>query len=689
MSIEKHRVIFQPMGVRAELEDGMSLRTAARAAGVAIDSICGERATCGKCKVIIREGEFPKEGMTSQRAHLSPPGSAEAAYLEKRRKGLAAGGEDPEAFRLSCQARVCGDVVVVVPPGSQAVRQVVRKAARERRIDIFPLFRKIYIELEPSTLADPGADWERVRSQLLAADPVTRGPRDLPLDSDGLIIALPALRALPWILRKGDWRLTATIRAGREVVRVEPGYAGDLLGLAVDIGTTTLAAHLSDLQTGELLATADAMNPQIGFGEDIMARMSFANETPGGAEKLQAAILDSLNKLARKVSRQAGRKATEIVDVVIVGNTVMHHFFLGIETESLGRAPYVPALRSSLDIRARAAGLKAVNEGAYLHLPPVVASFIGPDHMGVLLAEAPHEQDETWLIVDVGTNAELVLGNRQRLVCTSTPTGPAFEGAHIEYGMRAAQGAIEQVHIDPKTLIPRVKVIGSDLWSDEPGAPPARGICGTGIIDAVAELYRVGLLKSDGGFDLEKESPNLFVDEDSVSYILTEASRQTIGRDIPITQEDIRQVQLAKAPLYVAAQYLLREFGLERPDRILLAGGFGTHIDPEKAMLLGMIPDCPLDRVHAVGNAAGDGARLALLSRVKRADAEALLARIERIELPAQPGFQDQFTLALHIPHMVDLYPSLEGLAPPRGIDPMVARLFGDSVPGIDDVSRI
>lgn len=689
MSGQKHRVIFQPMGVRAELEDGMSLRTAAREAGVAIDSICGERATCGKCKVIVREGEFPKEGMTSHRTHLSPPGSAEVAYLEKRRKGLAAGGEDPDVFRLSCQARVCGDVVVAVPPGSQAVRQVVRKAARERRIDIFPLYRKIYIELAPSTLADPGDDWERVRSQLLAADAVTRGPRDLPLDPDGLSIVLPALRALPRILRQGDWRLTATIRGGCEVVRVEPGYAGDLLGLAVDIGTTTLAAHLSDLQTGELLATADEMNPQIGFGEDIMARMSFANETPGGAEKLRAAILESLNKLARQVARQAGRKASEIVDVVIVGNTVMHHFFLGIETKSLGRAPYVPALRTSLDIRAREAGLTAINEGGYLHLPPVVASFIGPDHMGVLLAEAPHEQDETWLIVDVGTNAELVLGNRQRLVCTSTPTGPAFEGAHIEYGMRAAQGAIERVHIDPETLIPRVKVIGSDLWSDEPGAPPASGICGTGIIEAVAELYRVGLLKSDGGFDLEKESPNLFVDGQSASYILTESSRQTIGRAIPITQEDIRQVQLAKAPLYVAAQYLLRAFGLERPDRILLAGGFGTHIDPEKAMLLGMIPDCPLNRVHAVGNAAGDGARLALLSRVKREEAEALLERIERIELPAQPGFQDQFTLALHIPHMVDLYPSLEGLAPPRRIDPMVARLFGDSVPGIGDISRV
>ncbi len=685
MADRKHRVIFQPMGVRAEIEAGVSLRSAARAAGVAIDSICGERATCGKCKVIVREGDFPGDGVISRRAHLSPPDRAEADYLARRRKGLAAGGEDPGAFRLSCQAVVCGDVAVDVPPASQAVRQIVRKAARDRRIEIDPLYRKIYIELEPSTLADPGADWERVKTRLLAVDPVTRGPRDLPLDREGLVIDLPALRALPRVLRDGDWRLTATIRAGREVVRVESGFAGDLLGLAVDIGTTTIVAHLNDLHTGELLATADRMNPQIGFGEDIMARMSYANETPGGPEKLRAALLEALNKLARQAARRAGKKAAGIVDVVIVGNTVMHHFFLGIETESLGRAPYVPALRSSLDIRARDAGLEAVSEGAYIYLPPVVASFVGPDHMGVLLAEAPHEQDETWLIVDVGTNAELVLGNRERLVCTSTPTGPAFEGAHIEYGMRAAEGAIERVQIDPVTLVPRVRVIGSELWSDEPGAPPARGICGTGIIDAVAELYRVGLVRPDGGFDLQKTSPNLVVDGESVSYILTDNSHQTIGRAIPITQEDIRQIQLAKAPLYVAARYLLQAFGRQRPDRILLAGGFGTRIDPEKAMLLGMIPDCPLEQVHAVGNAAGDGARLALLSRLKREEAAALLSRIERIELPAQPGFQDQFTLALYIPHMADPFPSLDGLAPPRGIDPMAARLFGDAVPKIGD----
>lgn len=684
MSAQKHRVIFQPMGVRAEVPHGRTLRAVAREAGVAIDSICGEKATCGKCKVVLQRGNFSKEGIRSLDGHLSAPGADEQAYWDRRYRGLVAQGEDPTAYRLSCQARVLGDLVVMVPKRSQSVKQVVRKAAKQRSIEIRPIQRKIYVELEPATLADPLADWERVKGQLAEADALTRGPNDLLLDMERLTIDLPALRSLQRIVRQGDWRITVTVQAGREVVRVEPGFSDTLVGLAIDIGTTTIVAHLCDLDSGDLLETADLMNPQIGFGEDIMSRMTYAAEEKGGVEKLHQAVVNSLNQLARQVARKAGMKASEIVELVIVGNTVMHHFLLGLDTLHLGRAPYVPALHSGLDVRARDVGLEAVNPGAVIHLLPITASFVGADNMGVLLAEAPHEQDEVWLIVDVGTNAELVLGNRERLVCTSTPTGPAFEGAHIEYGMRAADGAIERVQIDPQTRVPRVKVVGSDLWSDEPGHPPARGICGSGIIEAVAELYRVGLVKPDGQFDLSLSSPNLVIDGGQVAYILTQSSVQTIGRPIPITQEDVRQIQLAKAPLYVAAKYLLHAFGRERPDRILLAGGFGSHIDPEKAMLLGLLPDCPLERVHAVGNSAGDGARIALLNRDKRREALELLGRLERIELPARPGFQDQFTLALHLPHMVDAFPSLEGLAPRRDIDPMANRLFGDRIPTLD-----
>ena len=688
-----HKVVFQPMGVRAEVEPGTTLRTCARQFGVAIDSICGERSTCGKCKVIVQRGEFAMEGITSRLEHLSTPNGDEQAYWEKRRKGIAAQGEDPDAYRLSCQAQILGDLVVMVPEGSRAVQQVVRKSATQRPVQVRPTLRKLYVELEEAGLQDPRADLERVVAALMQVEPLTRGPHDLPLEK--LTIDLPALGALQRAVRAGDWRLTATVRAGRELVRVEPGYAESLVGMAVDIGTTSIVAHLCDLRSGALLASEAMMNPQVGYGEDIMSRMAFAAEQPRGLETLKQAVLGALNKLARRVARAAGMQASEIIELVVVGNTTMHHLFLGLETTALGRAPYVPTLYDALDLRARDLGLTAVNAGAYVHLLPITASFVGADNIAVLLAEAPHDQDEHWLILDVGTNAELVLGNRERLICTSTPTGPAFEGAHVEYGMRAAEGAIERVEIDPETLTPRFRVVGSEVWSDadDAQAPPARGICGTGIIEAVAELYRVELIRPDGKFAGDFPSPNLQQGEDGVFYVLAEAGQTTLGREIPITQEDVRQIQLAKAPLYVAAHYLLRAFDLERPDRVLIAGGFGSRIDPEKAMLLGMIPDCPLDKVHAVGNSAGDGALIALVNRDKRLEAVELSRRIQRIELPAQPGFQDQFILALHLPHMTDPYPHLEGLAPPRQQlvladrrgNRIAERLFGERAPGIGE----
>jgi uncharacterized 2Fe-2S/4Fe-4S cluster protein (DUF4445 family) len=674
----EHRVIFQPMGVRTAVQDGDSLRAAARAAGVGIDSICGERATCGKCKVMVQVGSFPRDGITSALDHLSPPGAAEEAYWDKRRAGIAAQGQDASAYRLSCQAVVCGDLIVNVPENSRAIQQIVRKSATERVVELRPTLRKIYVTLEESTLDAPRADWDRLKDALIATDPLTRRPGDAPLDSATLSIDLYALRRLGQAIRGGDWSVTATIREGREVIRVEPGFSETLVGLAVDVGSTTVVGHLCDLQTGAILATEDMMNPQVSFGEDIMSRMSYVNDREGGLEDLNKAILGALNKLARGAARQAGLKATDISDLVIVGNTTMHHLLLGIDTQPLSQAPYTPALHEALDIRARDMGLTAVAEGAYVHLLPIVASFVGADHMAAILAEAPHEQDEVWLLVDVGTNAELVLGNRHKLICTSTPTGPAFEGAHVEYGMRAAEGAIERIEIDPDTLEPHFKLIGWPDWL--PGGddtPKARGICGSGIIDGVAELFRAGLCGPDGRLR-DVPSPNLRRGEEGkpTEYVIAWEHETTIGRDIVITQDDVRQIQLAKAPLYVAAHYLLDAFGLERPDRILLAGGFGSHIDPAKAMLLGMLPDCPLDRVHGVGNSAGDGARIALLNHDKRQEARDILQRIQRIELPIQPDFQDRFMAALYFPHMTDPFPNLAGFAPSREKSDMAERLF-------------
>jgi len=675
----ERRVIFQPMGIRTSVQDGELLRAAARVAGVSIDSICAERATCGKCKVIVQRGDFPKDGLTSALDHLSPPNAAEEAYWQKRRAGLTAQGEDPDAFRLSCQAAVCGDLIVMVPENSRAVQQIVRKAATERVIELRPILRKIYVELTEATLDAPRADWNRLKDALIAADPLTRRPSDDALDPATMIVDLPVLRTLGKTIRDGEWKVTATIRDGREVIRVESGFAETLVGLAVDVGTTTIVGHLCDLQSGAVLATEDAMNPQVSFGEDIMSRMSYVNDREGGLKEMHDGVIGALNKLARGAARQVGLKATEIADLVIVGNTTMHHMLLGIDTGPLSMAPYTPVLHDPLDIKARDMGLTAVADGAYVHLLPIVASFVGADHMAAILAEAPQEQDENWLLVDVGTNAELSLGNRHRLICTSTPTGPAFEGAHVEYGMRAADGAIERIEIDPATLTPSFKVIGHPDWLPASGddAPRARGICGSGIIDGVAELFRAGIAGPDGRLR-DVNSPFIIRSESGqpIGFVIAREFETTIGREIAITQDDVRQIQLAKAPLYVAAQYLLEALGLEKPDRILLAGGFGTHIDPAKAMLLGMLPDCPLDRVHAVGNSAGDGARIALLNRDKRTDAADILNHIQRIELPIQPGFQDRFMAALYFPHMTDPYPSLAGYAPAREASDVAERLF-------------
>jgi uncharacterized 2Fe-2S/4Fe-4S cluster protein (DUF4445 family) len=685
MASDTHKVIFQPMGVRAQVEDGTTLRTAARAAGVGIDSICGEKSTCGKCKIIVQRGDFARDGIQSSLDHLSAEGEVERAYWEKRRKGIEARGEDPDAYRLSCQAEVCGDLVVLVPQASRSVQQVVRKSASERIVEVRATMRKIYVEMSEPTLEEPLADWERLKRALVEADPLTRRPTDLPLDMEEMTIDLPALRSLRGAIREGDWKVTVTIHSGNRVIRVEPGYSEALVGLAVDVGTTTIAAHLCDLLTGEVLTTVAEMNPQVGYGEDIMSRMSYINEEEGGLETLHKAVVDALNKLARNAARQVGLKATDIVDAVIVGNTTMHHILLGIDTRGLSQAPYVPALHDSIDIRAHEIELTAFHEGAFIHLLPITASFVGADHMAAILAEAPYEQDEYWLLVDVGTNAELVLGNRERLICTSTPTGPAFEGAHVEYGMRAADGAIERIEIDPETLLPRFRIIGDERWSDPTGGegPVARGICGSGIIDGVAELFRVGLIGADGRFKTDTNLPNLKDTENGLGYIIAWANQTSIDRDIAITQDDVRQIQLAKAPLYVAAHYLMSSFGIERPDRILLAGGFGSHIDTKHAMLIGMIPDCPLDHVYAVGNSAGDGARIALLNRDKREEARAILKNIQRIELPAQPGFQDQFIMALNFPHMVDPYPHLDGIAPTRHESPLMKKLFGEEKPTI------
>src|SRR5215211_3454750 len=663
---QKHTVILQPSGRRGQVDEGTSIRAAARELGVEIESICAENATCGKCMVLVEEGRFEKYNIDSKREHLSPIGTEERAYLMRRPKLLKDKGWEIGQVRLSCQCKVLGDVLINVPEESRGNKQIVRKSARERTIEIKPSVRKYYVSMTPPNLERPIADWERLAKGLeTSMGLVRRGEENLPRWFD-LTVDYQCLRTLSSTLREAKWNVTVSVWQDREVIEVQAGYVEDSYGAAVDIGSTTVALYLCNLRTGELLAAESEMNPQIVYGEDVMSRIQYAIEHPDGLEKLHKAVIATLNKLLKQAAQTAQIKTEEILEMVLVGNSTMHHLLLNLHPKDLGLAPFVPAIHKSIDVKARELGLQ-INSSGNIHVLPTIASFVGADTSAMIVAEEPHKQDENWLLIDVGTNAELILGNRKRLLCTSTPTGPALEGAHVEYGMRAAPGAIERVHIDEKTLEPRYKIVGEEEWN----TGKAKGICGSAIIDAVAELFRAGIVDSRGKFKKNLNSKRVREGENGWEYVVAWAEETSIGRDIPMTQQDVRQIQLAKAALFTAARTLLKRSGLQSPDKIILAGGFGSYIDKEKAMLIGLIPDCALENVYAVGNAAGDGARIALLNVEKRNEIDDVTRKVERFELPTDPEFQNQFMLATSFPHMSEPFDHIAHLVPNRVADPM------------------
>ncbi len=669
---KKHTVILQPSGRRGQVDEGTSVRAAARELGVEIESICAENATCGKCMVLVEEGRFEKYNIDSKREHLSPVGREEHTYLMRRPKLLKDKGWEIGQVRLSCQCKVMGDVLINVPEESRGNKQIVRKSARERAIEIEPSVRKYYVALTPPNLERPIADWERLAKGLeTSIGLVRRGEENLPRWFE-LTIDYQCLRSLSSTLRDAKWNVTVSVWQDKEVIEVQPGYVEDSYGAAVDIGSTTVALYLCNLRTGELLAAESEMNPQIVYGEDVMSRIQYAIEHRDGLEKLHKAVITTLNKLLKQAAQTAQIKTEEILEMVLVGNSTMHHLLLNLHPKDLGLAPFVPAIHRSMNVKVRELGLQ-INPSGNIHVLPTIASFVGADTSAMILAEEPHKQDENWLLIDVGTNAELILGNRRRLVCTSTPTGPALEGAHVEYGMRAAPGAIERVQIDETTLEPKYKVIGVEGWNTEHAEfkGHVKGICGSAIIDSVAELFRAGIVDSRGKFKKDLSSNRIREGEKGWEYVIAWAEETSIGRDIPMTQQDVRQIQLAKAALFTAARTLLKRSGLQSPDKIILAGGFGSYIDKEKAMLIGLIPDCALENVYAVGNAAGDGARIALLNVEKRNEIDSVTRKVERFELPTDPEFQNQFMLATSFPHMSEPFEHIAHLIPNRVADPM------------------
>ena len=649
-------VIFTPSGKRGRFPVGTPVLTAARQLGVDLDSVCGGRGICSKCQVTPSYGEFSKHGVTVAPGALSEWNSVEERYKSKR--GLA------EGRRLGCQAKIEGDVVIDVPPESQVHRQVVRKRAEVRPITLDPATRLYYVEVEEPDMEEPSGDLERLARALKAQWQIGEIEADLGI-----------LRKLQPALRKGGWKVTVALHKDHssndhKIIEVWPGFnEGPLLGLAVDVGSTTIAAHLCDLASGEVLASSGIMNPQIRFGEDLMSRVSYAMMNPGGDAEMTRAVRAALNTLAEEVAREGEADPGRIVETVFVCNPVMHHLLLGIDPVELGQAPFALATSDSLSFAAAELDLTSIHPRARSYVLPCIAGHVGADAAAVALSEEPHRSKDLVLVVDVGTNAEILLGNETRVLACSSPTGPAFEGAQISSGQRAAPGAIERVEIDPATKEPRFKVIGSDLWSTDPGfaeetaVTGITGICGSGIIEAVAEMRMAGLVDPSGLIgSAEQTGTTRAIPEGRTHSYVVHDGRADGGPLITVTQGDIRAIQLAKSALYAGARLLMDEMDVDRVDRIVLAGAFGAHISPKHAMVLGMIPDCRLDKVSSAGNAAGTGARIALLNIGARAGIEETVHRIHKVETAIEPRFQEHFVAANAIPHASDTFPELATL---------------------------
>ena len=648
-------VVFTPSGKRGYFPVGTPVLTAARQLGVDLDSVCGGRGICSKCQITPSYGEFPKHGVSVTEDALSVWNKVEQRYQDKR--GLPAGR------RLGCQATVQGDIVIDVPPESQVHKQVVRKRAEVRDIEMNPSTRLFYVEVEQPDMHKPSGDMER----LIEALEVQWSLQNIQADFHILRTAQP-------ILRKGGWKVTVAVHLGDDthpakIMHIWPGfYEGSIYGLAVDLGSTTIAAHLCDLQSGEVVASSGIMNPQIRFGEDLMSRVSYSMMNKGGDLEMTRAVRDGMNTLFAQVASEAGIDKALIVDTVFVCNPVMHHLFLGIDPFELGQAPFALATSNALSLRASELELD-IHPAARVYILPGLAGHVGAVAAAVALSEAPDKSKDLVLVVDVGTNAEILLGNTEKVLACSSPTGPAFEGAQISSGQRAAPGAIEHIGINPVTKDPRFQVIGSDLWSDEDGfaeviaTTGVTGICGSGIIEAIAEMRLAGLLDASGliGSAEQTGTPRCIADGRTNSYVIWDGTTEGSPL-ITVTNPDIRAIQMAKAALYSGARLLMDKFGVDTVDRVVLAGAFGAHISAKHAMVLGMIPDCPLEKVTSAGNAAGTGARIALLNTKSRREIEETVRQIEKIETAVEPRFQEHFVNASAIPNAVEPFPILNTL---------------------------
>ena len=617
---------FQPLGRGTSTRTGASLLDLAREIDVSVESICGGTGKCGKCRVLVATGT----------EHLSPVNESERAVLTAE--------EFDMGVRLACQARVVaeGGIVVDIPELSRRGHHRLLASGIEPEIELAPAVGKILLRIPPATLSDIRADDDRLLELLHSEAAVTAN------------IAQGVHQLLPKAVRENSWEATVTLFRNEELIRVDPGdTTGNLLGVAVDIGTTKVVAYLVNLITGEIVGTESQPNPQIPFGEDVMSRIAYASRNSDGLSKLKGAVVGSVNSLIARLCAGAGKDPTDVLEVVVVGNTAMHHIFFGITPQHLAQAPYAPAVRNSLTVDPGHLGIDIYPFGKVSSLPNI-AGFVGADAVAVLIASGLYQDDEIGMMIDIGTNTEIIAGSRERLIACSCASGPAFEGAHIKHGMRAASGAIERVWIDIETHEVHLRTVDEG---------PARGICGSGIVDAVSEMFKCGLL-SDSGRMLPSDMSDRFRKgaDGKAEFILALEGDAEAGMEVTITQDDIQEIQLAKAAIFTGVATLMRKLGIACPDlkRVYAAGAFGTYVDATSAITIGMYPDIPPERIKFVGNAAGSGARMALKSTKVRDLADRLSKRVEYVELAIEKDFQAEFAKAMFLPHRdADRFPSV------------------------------
>jgi uncharacterized 2Fe-2S/4Fe-4S cluster protein (DUF4445 family) len=635
---KEYKIAFMPSGKRGSFPEGTTILDASRALGVDLDSVCGGRAICGRCQIELTEGKFAKHGIESKAEHLSGVTKAEEKY--DKRKSL------DKKRRLGCQSKLLGNVVIDIPPESQLHQQIVRKDFEATDIFINPITRLYYIDSKINTATNLE---EAVKERL-------RNDWSLNIESINC-----ASKTLSDAIKDSSQGFTVAVRDQKDLVGIWPGFIETIYGAAIDIGSTTIAVNLCDLKNGKVLSSQGSMNPQIRFGEDLMSRVSYCMQNPGSQTELTKVVREAVNDLIAKACSEANIETSLVMETTVVGNPVMHHLFLGFDPVPLGVAPFKLETSDALTLKASDYGMD-IHPQAEIYVLPCLAGHVGADAAAVILTEKPYNQKTMNLIVDVGTNAEIVVGNQDQILAASSPTGPAFEGAQINSGQRAAPGAIERVRIDPLTLEARFKVIGSDLWSDDSDFSEniesigITGICGSGIIEAVAEMYLSGIISSDGlmNEEMAKENQYLFKNGRTYSYMLYEGEQKII-----VTQNDIRAIQLAKAALYAGAKLLMDKLAIKKIDKIRFAGAFGSHIDVKYAMVLGLIPDCDLNEVSSAGNAASTGARMALLDTKSRNEIEKQVKKIEKIETAIEPLFQEYFVGAMSVPHNTDPFNEL------------------------------